>query len=211
MCSEIERNFAVCKLACATVRRIDVCVWQGGIVAGCACLLRVRLASQSLPLALLLLLLHMLFGHKRGVQPPHSPPSTAAVFVSTPLSLSLSLSFLSVSLCVLSALSTCLPLCFLHTGIGVRQASPSSSSSRSVWAAMSMCCRARSPLSLPLYRSISLVTVCTFCKALLLLLYKTPSASSLPPSPRRAHHVNALAFLARSSRMIHLWDRGPLK
>lgn len=149
MCSEIERNFAVCKLACATVRRIDVCVWQGGIVAGCACLLRVRLASQSLPLALLCCccLLHMLFGHKRGVQPPHSPPSTAAVFVSTPLSLSvyLSLCFLSVSLCVLSALSTCLPLCFLHTGIGVRQASPSSSPLRSVWAAMSMCCRA--PLS----------------------------------------------------------------
>lgn len=157
MCSEIERNFAVCKLACATVRRIDVCVWQGGIVAGCACLLRVRLASQSLPLALLLLL-HMLFGHKRGVQPPHSPPSTAAVFVSTPLSLSvyLSLCFLSVSLFVLSALSTCLPLCFLHTGIGVRQASPSSSPSRSVWAAMSMCCRAplsSLSLSLSLYLS----------------------------------------------------------
>lgn len=61
------------------------------------------------------------------------------------LSVYLSLCFLSVSLCVLSALSTCLPLCFLHTGIGVRQASPSWSSSRSVWAAMSMCCRA--PLS----------------------------------------------------------------
>lgn len=117
MCSEIERNFAVCKLACATVRRIDVCVWQGGIVAGCACLLRVRLASQSLPLALLallLLLLHMLFGHKRGVQPPHSPPSTAAVFVSTPLSLSFSLFSVGLSVCPLCALYLSAALFFAH-------------------------------------------------------------------------------------------------
>lgn len=210
MCSEIERNFAVCKLACATVRRIDVCVWQGGIVAGCACLLRVRLASQSLPLALLLLL-HMLFGHKRGVQPPHSPPSTAAVFVSTPLSLCLSFSLFSVglSVCPLCALYLSAALFFAHWYW--------CAASVAVAVVVEECLGGNvnvlpgpALLSLSLYRSISLGTVCTFCKALLLLLYKTPSAS-LPPSPRRPHHVNALAFLARSSRMIHLWDRGPLK
>lgn len=73
------------------------------------------------PLLALLPLLHMLFGHKRGVQPPQSPPSTAAVFVSTPLSFSCSLSH-SLSECPLCrcvALSTCLTLCFLRFGIGV--------------------------------------------------------------------------------------------
>lgn len=154
-----------------------------------------RLASLSLPQPLLALLplLHMLFGHKRGVQPPQSPPSTAAVFVSTPYSLSLLRSLSECPLCRCVALSTCLTLCFLRFGIGVcgwRRRGVSGRQCQCAAAAAAAGCLPRS-LTHSVSLSLPAVTVCTFCKALLLLLYKLPQTPPLPytQTAGQAHRV----------------------